>query len=139
MQYFTSSVDETRLLGAKFSRIVKPGDVVVLDGGLGCGKTEFVRGFAESLDKGIDVHSPSFSIVNTYLTLAFPVYHFDFYRLEHVSELTEIGFDEYCGGSGVCLIEWGLMFPAVLPEDVIVISFMDKGKESRIIEIPFTL
>ena len=136
MRYTTCSVEETRLLGSRFASKVEESDVVVLDGGLGCGKTEFVRGFVEFFEGTAFVRSPSFSIVNTYVTSRLTIYHFDFYRLENAKELNEIGFGEYCSGSGVCLIEWGLMFPEILPPDTVVITFNDIGNDKRDIEIP---
>ncbi|MCL2688511.1 MAG: tRNA (adenosine(37)-N6)-threonylcarbamoyltransferase complex ATPase subunit type 1 TsaE [Chitinispirillia bacterium] len=128
------TIEDTRALGARLAQIAAPGDVYVLDGDLGTGKTEFVRGFAEALSPGAAVRSPTFSIVNTYSTPVFPVYHFDFYRIEKQHELTSIGIDEYIYGDGVCLVEWGTMFPAALPPYAKIIRFSDAGDGSRIIE-----
>jgi len=136
MIVITGSVQETRSAGARFSKKVRSGDVIVLDGELGCGKTEFVRGIVGSLNPSIIVRSPSFSIVNTYLCGTINLYHFDFYRIEKASELDEIGFSEYCNNEGACIIEWGLMFPEVLPSDAIIIKFSDPGDGKRQIELP---
>ncbi|NLG16204.1 MAG: tRNA (adenosine(37)-N6)-threonylcarbamoyltransferase complex ATPase subunit type 1 TsaE [Fibrobacter sp.] len=136
MVTITHSVEETRELGARFASEVKPGDVYALEGDLGAGKTEFVRGFSEALGADAPVKSPSFSIINIYSTSKFPVYHFDFYRLNDPSELSEIGFYEYLSSDGVCLIEWGTMFPDVLPENTRVIRFEDEGGDKRRIEYP---
>jgi tRNA threonylcarbamoyladenosine biosynthesis protein TsaE len=93
MILITGSVQETRSAGARFSKKVRSGDVVVLDGELGCGKTEFVRGIVGSLNPSIIVRSPSFSIVNTYLCGTINLYHFDFYRIEKASRnLMKSGF-----------------------------------------------
>lgn len=114
-----------------------PGDVFSLNGGLGCGKTEFVRGFVAALSSDADVHSPTFSIVNTYRTPNFPIHHFDFYRIEDAKEFAAIGLDEYISGDGVCLIEWGEMYPEVLPESAKRINFTEIDESTRAIEASF--
>jgi tRNA threonylcarbamoyladenosine biosynthesis protein TsaE len=135
----TSTVEETRMLGGQVAALSQPGDIYALEGDLGTGKTEFVRGFAGALDGKIVVRSPSFAIVNTYRTSRFPVYHFDFYRLSDSSELVETGFDEYLDDEGVCLIEWATMFPDVLPENTRYIRFTDTGNHKREIDLTFPL
>jgi tRNA threonylcarbamoyladenosine biosynthesis protein TsaE len=81
------------------------------------------------------IRSPTFSIVNTYETLDYNIYHFDFYRLKNAAELVEIGYDEYINSNGVCLIEWADMFPEAIPEGAITIRFADKGENKRLITI----
>ncbi|MFP4014186.1 MAG: tRNA (adenosine(37)-N6)-threonylcarbamoyltransferase complex ATPase subunit type 1 TsaE [Chitinispirillaceae bacterium] len=137
MRQVTSSAQETRELGARLARRAQPGDVYALEGDLGTGKTEFVRGFVEELIPGAAVRSPTFSIVNTYSSDRFPVFHFDFYRLCDSEELDTIGFDEYTGGDGVCLIEWADMFRDALPENTKVICFGDEGESERVVESEF--
>ena len=132
-----NSVEETRGFGAQVAAITSPGDVFALEGDLGTGKTEFVRGFVGVLAPQTIVRSPSFAIVNIYPTPAFPVYHFDFYRLADQSELIEIGFDDYAAGNGTCIIEWGTMFPDALPAITRHIRFTDKGITRREIEYDF--
>jgi len=130
----TRSAEETRRFGAEIAKSARPGDVFSLNGGLGCGKTEFARGFVEALSSGADVRSPTFSIVNTYRTPNFPIHHFDFYRIEDVREFSSIGIDEYINGDGVCLIEWGDMYPEVLPESAKRVSFAEIDETTREIE-----
>lgn len=127
----SSSVAETRSLGARLADASRAGDVFALEGDLGCGKTELVRGFMGYFDTSIIVRSPSFSIVNTYNAGCFDVYHFDFYRLSDQSELFEIGYEEYIAREGVCLIEWATMFPDALPENAKRIRLIDKGEDAR--------
>jgi tRNA threonylcarbamoyladenosine biosynthesis protein TsaE len=133
----SSSVEQTRFLGARLALASSPGDIYSIDGDLGSGKTELVRGFVNALTPDNDVRSPTFSIVNTYQTQNFPIYHFDFYRIEDKREFQSIGLDEYLNGDGVCLIEWGSMFPDVLPEYTKYIRLMDDGESQRIIETDF--
>jgi tRNA threonylcarbamoyladenosine biosynthesis protein TsaE len=156
MRERSASAEETRALGARLARIAEPGDVFSLDGEVGSGKTEFVRGFVNALavedaaaaaDAPASVpensaapeavRSPTFSIVNTYETPKFPVHHFDFYRIENPEELESIGLGEYLGGDGVCLIEWGGMFPGALPDEAKLIRFSDNGETARIVEANF--
>jgi len=138
MKYYSQSVGDTRLLGSRIADLAQPGDVYALDGDLGTGKTEFVRGFT-SIIGAVNVRSPSFSILNIYTTSKFPVYHFDFYRLADISELDEIGFQDYVSGDGVCLIEWGTLFPDILPMHTRVIKFVDEGVYRRSLELDFEL
>jgi tRNA threonylcarbamoyladenosine biosynthesis protein TsaE len=136
MKMVTSTTLETRAAGARLAAVARRGDTFALEGELGAGKTEFVRGFVAALDPEAGVRSPSFSILNIYETARFPVYHFDFYRLSDAAELGEIGFDEYVSGEGVCLIEWGTLFPEVLPPRTTIIRFRDLGASTREIELP---
>jgi len=133
MVFESGSVEETRKFGAEFAKTLKPGDVIALDGDLGAGKTEFVRGLVTALG-GSAVRSPTFTIVNTYQTRSIPVYHFDFYRMVNSDELFEIGFYEYIAGDGVCLIEWGTMFQDALPQNTKILKFKDAGETNRTIE-----
>jgi tRNA threonylcarbamoyladenosine biosynthesis protein TsaE len=137
VKVLTSSTEETRRLGAKIAKTAVPGDVFSLNGNLGCGKTEFVRGFVEALSGGADVSSTTFSIVNTYPSPNFPIHHFDFYRIEDVREFTSIGLDEYIYGDGVCLIEWGEMYPEVMPDTTKRIKFAEIDETTRSIETYF--
>jgi tRNA threonylcarbamoyladenosine biosynthesis protein TsaE len=136
MKTTAKSVDDTRALGARAALAARANDCFALEGELGAGKTEFVRGFVASLNPAAAVRSPSFSICNIYETKKFKVYHFDFYRLSGAAELSETGFDEYVTGGGVCLIEWGTRFPEVLPPHTKVITFTDAGNGIREIVIP---
>ena len=130
------SLEQTRAFAAKLARRVTPGAVIALNGDLGCGKTEFVRGFVHALNPVAAVHSPTFTVVNAYQTPRFPVYQFDVYRLGDGAELIEIGFEEYVAASGVCLIEWAELFAEELPSEVTYhLCFTDCGPTLRRIEL----
>ena len=131
-----ASVAAMRALGAQTAASAHAGDIYVLEGELGAGKTEFVRGFVASIAPQAAVRSPSFSILNIYETSRFPVYHFDFYRLRNAAELREIGFDDYASGEGICLVEWGTLFPEVLPQEATIIRFSDIGYGRREVALP---
>jgi tRNA threonylcarbamoyladenosine biosynthesis protein TsaE len=124
----------TRQAGARLAAEAQPGDVFGLEGELGAGKTELVRGFVSSLNPAAPVRSPSFALVYTYETQKFPIHHFDFYRLNDPDELIEIGFDEYLRGDAVCLIEWADLFPEFLPPDARRIRFFEQPDGTRAID-----
>lgn len=108
LNVISHSEDETLGLAQKLGLFFKPGDVVVLTGPLGAGKTVFVRGLARAfqIDEKL-VSSPSFTMVNEYPGGRRHLYHFDLYRLGDVAELSEIGWDDYLQRGGVVVVEWG--------------------------------
>ena len=95
----------TRAAGAALAPLLKAGDVILLDGPLGAGKTTLVRGLLEALGHDGEVPSPSFAIVQPYDDLALPLWHVDLYRISHPSELAELGLDSVLA-DGVLVIEW---------------------------------
>ncbi len=112
----TDNEDETTRMGVKFSKTyLKTGDVVALYGELGSGKTRFVKGICKGLGYLENVSSPSFTIVNEYLTKSVKIFHFDFYRVSSVSEIIDIGFDDYILDDGICVIEWADRAIELLP------------------------
>ena len=131
----TNSAAETRELGARLAGLLKAGDVVLLEGELGAGKSELARGVAGGLGVTETVTSPSFTILNVYESGRVPLYHFDWYRLESAEELYELGMDEYLGGDGVALVEWAERIPEALPETCSRIRLEATGEEDRRIGI----
>ena len=131
----TSSAAETRALGEELSSSLRPGDVVVLEGELGAGKSELARGIARGLGVRETVTGPSFTILNVYESGRYPLYHFDWYRLESADELYELGMDEYLGGDGIAVVEWAERCPEAVPENTIRITLDVTGEESRRIQI----
>ena len=111
-------------------------DIIILSGELGSGKTKFVQGILSYFGLEDEISSPTFNIVNEYNTKSFPIYHFDVYRLEDVSEFYEIGGEDYFQ-NGLCLIEWGELIKEALPPDFIDISFKktDNNDNLRILNI----
>lgn len=130
----THSEDETIREGERLGRTLRPGDVVALQGGLGAGKTAFVRGLAAGL--GIDsyITSPTFTIVNEY-SGEIPLYHFDLYRIESESELLEIGWYDYINLGGVCAVEWSDKIKSALPPGTISVVVENLGDELRRLSI----
>ena len=127
----TNSAAETKALGEKLASRLKAGDVVVLEGELGAGKSELARGIARGLGVTETVTSPSFTILNVYESGRCPLYHFDWYRLESEEELYELGMDEYLGGDGIAVVEWAERCPDAVPENVLRIRLEVTGGESR--------
>lgn len=112
----TNSPAETRALGCHLAAQLRPGDVLLLLGDLGAGKSELTRGIARGLGVSSPVASPSFTILNVYDEGRIPLYHFDWYRLNSAEELYEMGMDEYLGGDGVAVVEWPSRCPEAVPE-----------------------
>lgn len=134
----SNSEADTMNFAKKLANNLKKGDVVVLTGELGSGKTKFVEGFLSFFGLEDEISSPTFTIVNEYDTPDFPIYHFDVYRLEDYTEFYEIGGDEYFE-NGVCLIEWGEIIKEALPNRYIHITFEkdDNNENIRVLNIEF--
>lgn len=134
--YKSRSEDETRSIGRTFAAQLHPGDVIALDGDLGCGKTAFVKGIAEYFGCADDVASPTFTLINQY-DGEIPLFHFDVYRLENPSIEECDWMDDYLFGDGICLIEWADNISAVLPEGTVYVrlSKTDDDENTRMITI----
>ena len=130
----TKSAAETRALGEKLAGRLQPGDVLLLEGDLGAGKSELTRGIAKGLGVTETVTSPSFTILNVYESGRCPLYHFDWYRLESAEELYELGMDEYLGGDGIAVVEWPGRCPDAVPEGAVRIRMTAAGENERQIE-----
>jgi tRNA threonylcarbamoyladenosine biosynthesis protein TsaE len=121
-------------LGRELSFGLEAGSVMALQGGLGAGKTHFTKGLAQGLTQGLtegadnsqagmEVTSPTFSLVNEYRGGRLPLYHFDFYRLDSEDEVLRIGWDEYLDEDGIVVVEWPDKFPGLIPSGVTWIRF----------------
>ena len=120
---FTShNSEETMNFAFNLASKLNVGDVVVLSGELGAGKTKFTEGFLKYFGLDNEISSPTFSIVNEYKKNDLNIYHFDVYRLEDVDEFYAIGGEEYFS-SGICIIEWGEIIEDALPQNCIRINF----------------
>ena len=123
--------EQTVRWAERLSDLLKPENVIALNGDLGAGKTRFVRAVAASL--GIDeadVSSPTYMIVQNYPGELL-LHHFDLYRVREEEELYESGCDEFLEGGGVCLIEWASRFPEFLPDDHLEVGIEITGEQSR--------
>ncbi|MBW3669739.1 MAG: tRNA (adenosine(37)-N6)-threonylcarbamoyltransferase complex ATPase subunit type 1 TsaE [Actinobacteria bacterium] len=112
----TKSADDTRELAAQVATLAKPGDLILLAGDLGAGKTAFAQGFGRALGVDEPIVSPTFTLVRTYPG-RMPMLHVDVYRLDHLQEVVDLGLAEMLDEGGVALIEWGDMAAPSLPAD----------------------
>ena len=134
----TRSAEETYQLGIDIGRKAVKGQVYTLVGDLGVGKTVFTQGLAKGLEIDEPINSPTFTIVQVYEEGRLPFYHFDVYRIGDISEMDEIGFDDYVYGEGVSLIEWANLIEEILPEEHISITIekdLEQGFDYRKITI----
>lgn len=134
----SNSPNETFELGKAIGEQVNKGTVISLIGDLGVGKTIFTQGFATGLGISEPVNSPTFTIVQVYEEGRIPLYHFDVYRIGDVSEMDEIGYEDYFYGEGVSLVEWANLIEEIMPEDFCKITIeknLEKGFDYRKITI----
>ena len=106
MQYITKSPEETERVAQAFAPLLRPGTVIAYEGDLGAGKTAFTRGLAKGLGIKDTVTSPTYTIVNEYLSGRLPLFHFDMYRLTSSDDLFDIGWEDYLDRGGICAVEW---------------------------------
>ena len=131
----TKSADDTRALAAELAAVARPGDLILLAGDLGAGKTTFVQGFGKALSVVEPITSPTFVIVHTYQA-AFPIVHVDAYRLERLQELLDLGLGELLDHEGVTLIEWGdAVIPALPPEFLEVRLELGDDDDARVVRL----
>ena len=129
--FLAATREDTQTLGRTLAAGLRAGDVVLLSGRMGAGKSEFARGVARGLGITAAVPSPSFTILNVYDEGRLPLYHFDWYRIGDESELTDMGLDEYIGGDGVCLIEWHERAESLLPETALEVLLFPQDDQCR--------
>ncbi len=131
----TTSVDATRALAAEIAALARPGDLVVLAGDLGTGKTAFAQGFAHGLGVDEQVTSPAFILVRTYEG-RIPLVHLDVYRLDTMQELVDLGIAELLDEGAVTLIEWGDAVAPGLPADFLEVRLeAGAGADERVLTI----
>ena len=133
---FSLSEQETYDLGRSLARHLTGGDLVLLEGELGLGKTVLARGLAAGL--GIepeDVTSPSFTLVQEYRGGRIPMYHVDLYRLDGPEDLQSLGLEELLASDGAVVIEWGERLPPYYRREAIVIRLHDLGEGALRIEL----
>ena len=106
MEFITLSPAETEAVGCVLGKVLTPGTVLAYEGDLGAGKTAFTRGLARGLGCTEQVTSPTYTIVNEYLSGRLPLFHFDMYRLRSADDLWDIGWDDYLDRGGICAVEW---------------------------------
>ncbi len=127
----TKSALETQELASSWVKSLKGGDLVLLQGDLGAGKTTFVEGLVKGLKiKNASVHSPTFSLIHEYVG-PLSLVHVDLYRLNSIEELQELALEEYWQKQAICVVEWAERFPAYWPSSAYWIQFKKKDKNHR--------
>ena len=134
MQYISNSPAETEAVGIALGKTIKPGTVIAYRGDLGAGKTAFTRGLARGLGAKEQVTSPTYTIVNEYLSGRMPLFHFDMYRLSCADDLWDIGWEDYLERGGVCAVEWSENVRDAMA-DAITVCIQKLGEDSRKITI----
>ena len=134
MEFITNSPIETEAVGERLAKQLSPGAVIAYRGDLGAGKTAFTRGLARGLGCTEQVTSPTYTIVNEYLSGKMPLFHFDMYRLHSADDLFDIGWEDYLERGGVCAVEWSENVEDAL-EDPITVTLEKTGEESRKITV----
>ena len=134
MEFITNSPIETENVGEQLAKQLSPGVVIAYRGDLGAGKTAFTRGLARGLGCTEQVTSPTYTIVNEYLSGRMPLFHFDMYRLHSADDLFDIGWEDYLERGGVCAVEWSENVEDAL-EDPITVTLEKTGEESRKITV----
>ena len=128
------SPEDTFALGVRIGEGAEPGQIYMLNGDLGVGKTVFTQGLAAGLQIREPVSSPTFTILQEYDSGRLPLYHFDVYRLGDAEELEEIGCDDYFFGNGVCLVEWAERIREWIPDGAMTVTIekdLEKGFDYR--------
>ena len=134
MEFITNSPAETEKVGEALGNVLQPGTVLAYRGDLGAGKTAFTRGLARGLGAAEPVTSPTYTIVNEYLSGRMPLFHFDMYRLKSSDDLFDIGWDDYLDRGGVCAVEWSENVADVM-EDAILVTIEKTGEDTRRITV----
>ena len=130
LELISHSPEETQKIGIHLGKLALPGDVFLLVGDLGAGKTCLTQGIAWGLGSKDYTASPSFVLVREHYG-RLPLYHIDLYRLDHIDEIAELGLDDYLYGNGVCVVEWAQKGLSVLPEEHLLIQIDYLGDTER--------
>lgn len=135
-KFVSKSENDTIEFANNLASLLKNGDIIVLSGDLGSGKTKFTQGVLKHFGLEDEISSPTFTIVNEYHKDETNIYHFDVYRLADSDEFYAIGGDEYLN-NGICIIEWGEIIEDILPNDYIKITFNkdEENENYRILEL----
>ena len=133
-KFISKNEEDTINFASDFAKNLKAGDIIILSGELGSGKTKFTQGVLRHFGLENEISSPTFTIVNEYNTKDVNIYHFDLYRLSDIDEFYAIGGEEYLS-NGICIFEWGEMLEEILKKNYIKITFKKSDEEYNYREI----
>ena len=128
MEVFSNSLEETGKIAAAFAKTLQKGDVVLLNGEMGAGKTAFTKALVKALGVEEEVTSPTYAYLHEY---GGKIYHFDFYRLSSGEEAEALGLSDYFYAGGISVVEWGCNVQDILPENAIAVSIEKAGATCR--------
>lgn len=131
----TATAEEMIAAGKRYGTSLQAGAVIALNGDLGAGKTHFSKGLVAGLGAREEVTSPTFSLVQEYLSGPVPIYHFDFYRLKSAGELISLGWDDYLDEEAVILAEWANKFPDIFPHNTTWLDLVIEGNGCHTVKI----
>lgn len=136
--YESGRPEDTFAVGERLGRAAVPGQLITLTGDLGVGKTVLTQGIARGLGIKEAVNSPTFTIAQVYESGRIPLYHLDVYRIGDLSEMDEIGYEDYFYGEGLCIIEWAELIGELLPEkrtEIVIEKDLKNGFDYRKITV----
>jgi tRNA threonylcarbamoyladenosine biosynthesis protein TsaE len=137
MEIISGSPEQTQQIGKKLGQLAKRGDVILLTGDLGTGKTCLTQGIARGLDIDEFVTSPSFTIMREHYG-RLPLYHVDFYRLDSIDDIYDLGIDDYLFSEGLCVIEWAEKGMKLMPEERLFIKIEYISENERKLDLKAT-
>ncbi|MGX6970035.1 tRNA (adenosine(37)-N6)-threonylcarbamoyltransferase complex ATPase subunit type 1 TsaE [Vagococcus bubulae] len=133
MTFYLKNDADTQSIGEKLSELAQPGDIFILTGELGAGKTTFSKGFAKGLGITQMIKSPTYTLIREYDSGRLPLYHMDVYRLEGAGD--DLGLEEYLDGEGVCLIEWGELIKDTMDNEFIELILHKTPEDTRFLTV----
>ncbi|HEY0054180.1 MAG TPA: tRNA (adenosine(37)-N6)-threonylcarbamoyltransferase complex ATPase subunit type 1 TsaE [Pedobacter sp.] len=135
MELKVSGLDQIPQAAAKLLEYSEDHKIFLFYGGMGAGKTTFIKAICNELGVIDTVSSPTFSIVNEYIALNKTVYHFDFYRIKNQTEALDLGYEDYLYSGNYCLIEWPEKIPDLIPEKFVKLQLLEISENERLIKI----
>ncbi len=132
--FHIKTLHDLPLAAAKLAAKINQGDIVVLYGTMGAGKTTFVKEVCQCMNVVDTVNSPSYAIVNEYSTKnGQTIYHFDFYRIKNVIEAFDFGYEDYFYSGNTCFVEWPERVAEIMPDDIVAVNIQLQNDNTRII------
>ena len=130
-----ASAAKTQALGERLGQVAAAGDIILLSGALGSGKTALTQGIARGLGLTETINSPTFTLLKEHITGRLPLYHFDLYRIDDPEEIWSLGFEDYFSGAGLCVVEWAERAPAAWPGPWLWATLHVTGVRTRRMEL----
>lgn len=130
-EIFIPSLDDINQAARKFIELMREHRLFAFYGGMGAGKTTFIKALCQELGVADNVSSPTFAIVNEYGSDIGPIYHFDFYRIKSPDEVMDLGFEDYAYSGHLCLMEWPELIEDLLPSNTVNVHIEETANGMR--------